>query len=266
MLRGPIRHGSDRGNGQTAHVDDGGASAPIPYPVSRKASSAPPFFRAPARTRKAMMSGRFKPRSGASRLYPSCPFRVTIDLTDPNSTKPLSGPGNPQKAPSSPLRSATSSFPRTASIASSQSIRHSAQLQCCAVANRANSSFGNTTEARSQAPSTAANKAGSTRPVLAARCTSSKCAQPFSASGQSTLKSTSPAWVSKRVWRYARSAGPDPEPVGALVRKLPSGRRRHGGSTGTGSAAAAHGCANISASRAGCAVLTLSNFRLGATR
>ena len=188
MLRGPIRHGSDRGNGQTANVDDGGASAPIPYPVSRKASSAPPFFRAPARTRKAMMSGRFKPRSGASRLYPSCPFRVTIDLTDPNSTKPLSGPGNPQKAPSSPLRSATSSFPRTASIASSQSIRHSAQLQCCAVANRANSSFGNTTEARSQAPSTAANKAGSTRPVLAARCTSSKCAQPFSASGQSTLK------------------------------------------------------------------------------
>ena len=75
------------GNGQTAHVDDGGASAPIPYPVSRKASSAPPFFRPPARTRKAMMSGRFKPRSGASRFHPSYPFRVTIDLTDPNSTE-----------------------------------------------------------------------------------------------------------------------------------------------------------------------------------
>ena len=140
------------GNGHTACVDDGGASAPIPYPVARKASSA-----------------------------------------------------------------------------SSQSLRHSAHLQCRADANSASSSFGNATEARSQARSTAANKAGSTRPALAARCTSAKCAQPFSASGQSTFKSTSPAWVSKRVWRYARSAGLDPEPVAALVGKLPSGRRRHGG-------------------------------------
>ena len=140
-------------NGQTAHVDDGGASAPIPYPVSRKASSAPPFFRTPARTKKATMSVRFKPRGGASLLYPSYPFRVTINLTDPNSTKLLSGPRNPQKAPSSTLRSRTSSFPRTASIASSQALRHSAQLQCCADANRANSSFGNTTETRPQARS-----------------------------------------------------------------------------------------------------------------
>ena len=75
------------------------------YPEKRAARLL--FFRTPARTRKAMMSGRFKPRSGASRLYPSYPFRVTIDLTDPNSIKLLSGPGNPQKAPSSTLRSAT---------------------------------------------------------------------------------------------------------------------------------------------------------------
>ena len=101
------------GNDQTTHVDDGGASAPIRYPVATKASSAPPFFRTLARTEKATMSVRFKPRSGASRLYPPYTFRVTIDLTDPNSTKLLSGPRNPQKAPSSMLRSATSSCRRT---------------------------------------------------------------------------------------------------------------------------------------------------------
>ena len=101
------------GNGHTAHVDDGGASAPIPYPVTRKASSAPPFFPYARTDKKATMSVRFKPRSGASRFYPSYPFRVTIDLTDLNSIKLLSGPGNPQKALFSTLRSATSSCRRT---------------------------------------------------------------------------------------------------------------------------------------------------------
>ena len=101
------------GSGQTTHVDDGGASAPIPYPVTRKASSAPPFFPYARTDKKATMSVRFKPRSGASRFYPSYPFRVTIDLTDLNFTKLLSGPRNPQKALFSTLRSATSSCRRT---------------------------------------------------------------------------------------------------------------------------------------------------------